>query len=420
MPQQRYFADPYRFVPPYRRQVWCKLASLILPSRVRKQMGVTHWSFRGLEHLRESLKERRGILLTPNHSRIADSGVLGMLSIQLKQYFYFVVSAHMFRQSRWQRWYLNRLGCFSILREGSDHEAIRACTRILADADRPLVVFPEGTWFRQNDRLGPLQEGVGLIARHAAKTSPRPVVVHPIAIKYWSLGDPTPLLRERLARLERQFSWKPQEQLDLVPRIQKLTSAYVALKEVEFLGKPHDGGLDERIRRLGDELVSTVEERHGAKPPADALLLERIRLLRQRLVRKLQDADSPPTEKQVVLDDLDILLFCENLSAHDQEYLLERPCNERLIEAVQRLEETVHDAIDRPIGSFGAVVEVGPAIDVKNYPRPKPSERANGDPLVKAIGTAIQGMLDRILAEGPPAEWTFPKKSLASRESLRT
>ena len=54
------------------------------------------------------------------------------------------------------------------MREGADAEALKACARLLAEGRRPLVVFPEGTWYRQNERLGVFQDGVGLVADDAA------------------------------------------------------------------------------------------------------------------------------------------------------------------------------------------------------------------------------------------------------------
>ena len=108
------------------------------------------------------------------------------------------MSYHLFKQKRLIGWWLNRIGGYSILREGADREAIRATAALLAEAERPVVLFPEGTWFRQNDRVGPLQDGLGLIVRQAAKQSERPIVVHPVGIKYWLLGDPLPELRRRV------------------------------------------------------------------------------------------------------------------------------------------------------------------------------------------------------------------------------
>ena len=63
--------------------------------------------------LRASLDRGAGILLTVNHSRWADPAVVGMLSIHLRHYFYYLVSYHLFRQSRFTHWYIRRCGGFS-------------------------------------------------------------------------------------------------------------------------------------------------------------------------------------------------------------------------------------------------------------------------------------------------------------------
>ena len=288
-----------------------------------------------------------------------------------------------------------------ILREGTDLEALAACRRILAEAERPLVIFPEGTWFRQNDRLGPLQEGVPLIARQAQKAASHPVVVHPVAIKYWVLADPTPALDDWLGRHERRLFWPPRPGRSLVERVERLTSAFLALAEVEVLGGPRAGDVDERIHGLAEGIVARLEQRFTDRPRG-GLLIERIRWLRQRLVRQLQDAAGDRATARALMRDLDALMFAQNLDSHSAAYLRERPSPERLTETVQRLEETLTDRADVPAAPLGAVVEVAPALRVSDFPRPKREDRAGGDPLLKAVGAAIQGALDRLLAEGSP------------------
>src|SRR5262249_30181224 len=139
-------------------------------------------------------------------------------------------------------------------------ESIRESGRILAAAERPLVIFPEGTWFRQNDRLGPLQEGFRLILHQAAKAGTRPLRVHPVAVKYWALDDPRPELARRLARLEGRLGWQPQDQLDLVPRIEKVGAALLAVKEIEYHGEPQAGPVDARIAALAVAWVGSLEK----------------------------------------------------------------------------------------------------------------------------------------------------------------
>src|SRR5436305_9103592 len=134
-------------------------------------MGVVRYHFEGTELFQESVARGAGILLTPNHCRWADPMVMGVFGIHARRYLYYVASYHLFRQGKLMGWVLNRIGGYSIWREGSDRESIRVTARILADAERPVVLFPEGTWFRQNDRVAPLQEGVSRITRQAARQS---------------------------------------------------------------------------------------------------------------------------------------------------------------------------------------------------------------------------------------------------------
>ncbi len=193
---QRYFTEPYRFIPPHRGKWWCHVSRLYMPYHMRHGMGVRRIAFEGTEHLTDSLAKGAGIMLCANHCRRADPVVVGLMAAKkAKSYLYYIVSYHLFKQSKLVGWWINRIGGFSIWREGADREAIKASAQILANADRPLALFPEGTWFRQNDRLGPLQEGLTLMARQAARLTERPLVIHPVGIKYWFLEDPArPLL----------------------------------------------------------------------------------------------------------------------------------------------------------------------------------------------------------------------------------
>ena len=400
---QRYFTKPYRFIPPYRGRVWCHLCRGLVPAYLRRRMGVARWQFQGLDALRSSMDRRAGILLASNHCRWADAAVLGLLGLQLKQYFYYVVSHHLFKQRRAMGWLMNRVGGYSILREGSDRECLRTSARLLADADRPVVVFPEGTWFRQNDRLGPIQDGFCLILRHAARQANRPVVVHPVALKYWLLEDPRPILQSRLAAWERRLSWQAQGHLDLISRIEKLACSLLAVKEMEYLDAVQTEPLDERIRHLSDHVVTQLEKTCLGKVRV-GWILERVRRLRQPLVRKLADGGDIDRVR-AAQEALDVLLFCENLSAHSMDYLHERPSLERLTETVQRIEETVTDEMEIPVVPIGVTVAVGPALDVQSYPN---LDRQGLDPLSAEVAKGIQALLDGLLGDGPPVGWGCP------------
>jgi hypothetical protein len=226
------------------------------------------------------------------------------------------------------------------------------------------------------------------------------VVIHPVAIKYWVLTDPTPTLDRWLSAHEAV----PRAGRPLPDRVEAVVTDVLAAKETEVFGAPQPGGQDERIRALAEGSIGRLETRFAAAPRAGTPI-ERIRWLRQRLVKQLQESNGRPAEARPPLDDLETLLFAENLSAHSAAYLRERPAWERLTEAVQRLEETLTDRTEVPAVPLGAVAEVGPALRVGEFPKARGAERAGGDPLLNAMRREIQGMLDRLLEEGPPRGW---------------
>ena len=405
---ERYFLEPYQFIAPFHSTFWVRLSRGMILRNLRKKQSIVRFSCTGQEHLRDSLDKKAGILLTPNHSRWPDPMVVGtVLSQQFDEYPYYVASYHLFRKSKVTRWMLNRLGGYSIYREGADREAIRATSQLLADGKRPVVLFPEGTWFRQNDLVGPLQDGLSLITRQASRQTERPIVVHPVAVKYWLLEDIASPILARLAAIERRIGWHTQSSLGVVERIAKLGGALLALKEIEFLGHAQPGDLDARIRDLTLSQVERLERSHFGRP-FDGWALERIRRLRQHLTRLLLEKASDAGSTRAIRKDLGDLLFCENLSAQSLAYVRERPSQERIAETIQRIEEALTDAEETPLGKTGVTIRFGPAIDIRPFRPPEGADRKGGDPLVAHLRFTLQALLDRQLSDGPPLEWGCP------------
>lgn len=400
---ERYFREPYRFIAPFRSKFWCRVVTPIMPARIRRHWQVARWEFRGIGALERAIERKRGILLAPNHCRDADSPVMALASVEVGHYFYYLASYHLFKRSAFTRWFLNRMGGFSILREGSDREAIRASVSILSDAERPLVLFPEGTWFRQNDKLGPLQEGVGLIVRQAAKRSKNGVYVFPVAIKYWYLEDPQPIFAKRLAQLEKVLHWDSREHESWVDRIARLSSGLLAVKEIEFFGEPQQGTLRERRDRFVGAVLDHLEAKYADHAPG-TLHLERIRAVRQRVVQRMNETGKHDPMRTECYRQLNQLLICENIASHDQQYLASRPSYERIGEAIQRIEETLTD-LDVPLAPMGVVVQFGEPLNAADFLGQRSGRE---DPFIKALSTRIQSQLDALTAEGPPPGWKCP------------
>src|SRR5262249_40222051 len=146
----------------------------------------------------------------------------------------------------------------------------------------PLVIFPEGEMYHVKDRVMSFHEGAASVALTAARGR-RPVVCLPASITYHYLEDPTPALARRLDHLERALRWRPGGDRTLEMRIERLTAAAVALKEIEYLGEVGCGPLGERIDSLSEEILRRLEWEHGGEQQG-AGIPKRVQLLRQRIV----------------------------------------------------------------------------------------------------------------------------------------
>lgn len=381
-------AEPYRFVPPHRGGFWPWLFGRFLVRGKLKSFGVEHLEFKGLERLRASFAAGHGVMLTPNHCRPCDPFVILALLAQEGRSAYSMASWHLFKQSWMQTWFLRKAGVFSVYREGLDRESLRLAFELLAEAKRPLVLFPEGVVTRSNDRLINLMEGTSFIARNAAKQrgDKGGVVVHPVAIRYLHDGDTTASIAAVLSDIERRLSWTPRPDLPIAERIAKVGEALLALKELEHLGAPQAGILADRLDRLIDHLLVPLEQQ-WLKGKREAGVVARVKAIRIAIVPELAAGDLDEAERAKRWKQLADCYLAQQLSLYPRGYL-DESTPERLLETVERFDEDLTDdaRIHRPMR---VVVEVGEAIPVSAQ-----RERGvAGDPLMDQVRTSIEAML---------------------------
>lgn len=392
-------AKPYRFVAPHRGKLWWRLFRPLLPLYLRKSHGITTVECRGVERLRASLDAGHGIMLAPNHCRPPDPMVLGALSYQVSRPLYVIASWHLFMQNAVQTFLLPRLGVFSIHREGADREALKTAMQLTAEAERPLVIFPEGVISRHNDKLNNLMEGTALMARGAAKQRaalhpPGKVVVHPVAIRYFFDGDVRTAIEPVLRDIERRLSWKAHEHLSLEQRIAKIGGALLALKEIEYFGEAQTGSLPERLEKLIDRLLVPLEA-EWLKGRREREIVQRVKLLRIAIVPDMANGSLDEGELERRWRQLADIYLAQQLAFYPPDYLSADPTPERLLETVERFEEDLTDSA-RVHAPIRAVVDVGEAIEVS----PERARGADGDPLMSAIRTQLEAMLAASLSAG--------------------
>lgn len=399
-------AKPYRFVPPRRGTFWWHACRFLLPGYLRRSAGIVDVECRGVEKLHASLAAGHGIVLAPNHCRPCDPLVLGALSHAVDRPFHIVASWHVFMQNRLQRFLLPRLGVFSIYREGSDREALKTAMQLIAEARRPLVIFPEGVISRHNDRLNHLMEGTALMARGAARqraalNPPGRVVVHPVAIRYRFDGDVDAAIRPVLRDIEHRLTWRPQDELPLKARIARIGGALLALKEIEYFGAAQPGEIDERLQRLIDRILVPLEN-EWVKGRRESEIVGRVKLLRIAIVPEMAAGTLDEAETQRRWRHLADVYLAQQLSCYPPDYLAADPTPERFLETVERFEEDLTDRA-RVHAPMRASVEVGDPLDVA----PDRARGAEGDPLMAALRGQLEAMLARpgrrVRADNPPA-----------------
>lgn len=389
--QQVVIAKAYQFAPPHHGMFWPWVLQRWLPHHTRRKWGIDRLEFHGLDRLRESLQAGHGVILAPNHCRPCDPFVLTLLGAELRQPFYTMASAHLFMQSRIQRWLLCRAGAFSVFREGLDREALKTATQILVDARRPLVIFPEGVITRGNDRLGYVMDGVAFIARSAAKTRAKTepagqVVIHPIALRYTFAGDLRQAVEPILDKIEKRLGWRSHLGTSLVERVRHLGEALLTVKEVEYFGAAQPGSRAERLPRLIERALGPLEEQYlGGQ--REATTVARIKKLRVAILPALIEGKCTPPEQATLWRHLDDCTFAQALESYPRGYLDGEPTTERLLETVERFEEDTTDrcGVHRPMHCR---MDIGEALSVSTD-RP----RGEADPLTAALEERLKTML---------------------------
>ena len=152
---------PYQFIPPHRGNWWPTFAQKfrLVDYWLRKSHGVVEYECRDVHYLRESLAAGHGIMLTPNHCRPADPIVMGFPAREANTHVFAMASWHLFHQDRFSAWAIHKVGGFSINREGIDRKSMDTAIEILDTAERPLIVFPEGSRNTES-KMGQFKSGL--------------------------------------------------------------------------------------------------------------------------------------------------------------------------------------------------------------------------------------------------------------------
>jgi len=390
--QKIVIAEPYEFVPPRADRVWPQVLWPLVWGQLDVMHGIQAVEGVNVERLQDSQRKGHGIILASNHCRNSDPPAMLMLGHFARTWSYSMASWHLFKQTWAQTFVLRRFGGFSLNREGVDRASFNAAIDIVTEAQRPLVIFPEGVVTRTNDRLAPFMDGLELLARTSAKkraalSPPGKVVIHPVAIRYFYGGNPERTLTPYLVKLERSLNLPPDSAMPVKERICRVGLTLLEAKEKEHLGAVQSGELKTRLDALINGLLGPLEAHHGIKQQ-DVDTFTRIRRLRSTIVPQLASPGEVPVDRTLFWKHLEHIYLAQQVACYPPDYLDGTPSPERLLETVERFEEdlTDHARVYRPLH---CIIQVGEALEV-----PEQRDRS-GPSLMQQVRTQVENMLTR-------------------------
>ena len=308
----------------------------------------------GEDHVRRALDEAGNVMFAVNHPAHGDPFVILEIMHRLRVPCCYLAAWQVFQgYAGLKGLAFQRLGAFSIDREGTDLRAFRTAVDVLADSRRSLVIFPEGEVYHLNDRVTPMREGAAMIALTASKRRARaglpPLCIVPCAIKYSYLDDPTPALLGVIERLERRIHWRPRHDHSLVDRIYRYADGVLTLKELEYMNERGSGSIPQRIGRLSEQILAHIETRrlgsvHGESIPV------RVKNLRAKMLKEFSPANDsdaaaslasalPPKAFADMQRDFEDLHLVTQLFSYPGNYIAEQPSIERIAETLDKFEE---------------------------------------------------------------------------------
>jgi 1-acyl-sn-glycerol-3-phosphate acyltransferase len=370
------------------------LVRLARPLRVFAQRhiyGVAEIEIQQIARLQSLIAAGMGILIACNHVTYPDPFVLAEASQRAKRPFYYMTAWQVFGAAPWiKRAVLQRLGCFSVDREGADLGAFRTAVEILCKRPNPLAIFPEGELYHTNDRVMPFHEGAAAIALAAARKADRPIACLPCALHYEYVGDPTPQLCRLLDSLEQRFFWRPAGELPLVGRVYRLAEGALALKEIEYLGQTQAGVIPNRLRGLCTVVLDRLDRRYGLTTVADPVP-RRVKRVRQAAIQRLSELPDDAAERAAIHRDLDDVFLAVQLFSYPGDYLSERPTLGRLADTLDKLEEDILGVPHATVrGTRRATLLIGEPLPVARDKSEQPSPAE----LTCALEASVQASLE--------------------------
>ncbi len=376
------FSDlPYRFFPP-KRNAW--VAWLIGLNnrwyRLPHVLKVDRVEVSGLAGLRSKLNwddrsrdKRDRILFLPNHPTHADAAIFIEAIRQAGFTTQMMAAYDVFLRRRLDAWVMQKMGAFSVDREGSDQRAMKQAAAVLTHGKHALTIFPEGNVYLRNDHVTPFSDGAAFLAIRAAKELSKHgirVLAVPVSIKLTHLTDCRAALSSLLENLgeslgtptdARGASASPRESIVRIG-----TAAIRRNLEQRGMAPPKTDDLAELIHFSAGAVLEDLESKLDIKPKDGESMIDRVRAAR-RLIHEVRTDEDRHGDHAAALSWADQAMLAFRICSYQPDYVAERPTLDRVSEIAEKLAEDVRGSMIEPIASRRGFVRFNDPIPLDDF-----------------------------------------------------
>ncbi len=295
---------------------------------------------------------------------------------------------------------MQRMGSFSVDREGSDRKAMAAGISVLKEVGS-LTVFPEGNVYFTNDRLTAFLEGAAFIGVKAQKDlgDQQAVYAVPVAIKFTHLIDQRDAVIERLDRAANMVGREFRQNADPLLELRRIGQHVLEKHLVENgFEVPQDSEtINAALEQAATNIIEKLEEDIGQAPKADADLHDRLRKIRSR-IHKIRIAPDSQIDTQTAADWADHAILAIRMLGYTGSYVAENPSLDRFADTAERPIEDLQSKSQKPYGKRRAIVRLCEPIDLRE-------QRGRGavEEVTDQVELAVQQALDDINANNRSA-----------------
>lgn len=325
-----------------------------------------------VDEVREAGKKGERLMFVINHPTHSDAQVVTELHRRLGVDSCFMAAYDVFLRSPVNAWVMQRMGNFSIDREGSDRKAMAAAIDVLKKGERALNIFPEGNVYLTNDRVAPFLDGAAFIALKAqAALDGVPVKIVPVSLKYTHLTTPREAVTKRMLDLgaRSEYVFPPGSTSDPISAVMGM-GRHILARYLRAHGHGDemafgDASVFDVLTGFAEKLVHGLEHGLEVSAAAEACLLDRIVKIRSRLHQLRTDRTAAPDPALDGLADRAILAL--RIHGYLTPYVTERPTIDRYDETVERIAEDFHSRAMPRTGPRRVLAQVHHPVDVAEF-----------------------------------------------------